>query len=289
MITNNILIAYFPIAGLDLNIAIIFGIGLLAGLCSGLLGVGGGFISTPLMASLGVAPSVAVATSTYQVGFTSFSGLVPRLGPKKIDFKLGLTLGGSSILGALIGIFIFQFFTGLGKVNTIIAIFYLTVMGCVSITSFKNYFYPPVKYKDSKKSALNFGKVYFKTANVEASILIPIFLGIFTGILAVIMGIGGGFILVPAMVAMMKVENDVAIGTSLLQILISSIFIIGFHIFTTGMLDILLGTILIAGSMLGSQISSVISLKIGKSKIVHLILGILALGVSINFGLKLLH
>jgi hypothetical protein len=153
--------------------------------------------------------------------------------------------------------------------------------------SFRTYFSKSVKIEKYKQHKFEIFKMNFHTAGVECSALIPIFLGIFTGILVVMMGVGGGFILVPAMVSIMKMKNDVAVGTSLLQILIITTLVVLFHIFKTGLLDVMLGTLLIIGSAIGSQISSVISLKIGKRKIINLLLGILTLSVAVNFGANL--
>ena len=252
---------------------------------SGLLGIGGGFISTPLLILIGVPPSVAVATSAHQIVGTSFSGILPRIKPKKVDFKLGFFLAIFGIFGTLIGTFIFSFFEKSGNIDGTISIFYLIIMSIISFLSFKTYF---AKSKPREaKTKINFLPIYFKTSNVECSILIPFALGTFTGILSVMMGVGGGFILVPAMVYFMGVKNDIAIGTSLLQILVITIGIVLFHIFKTGLLDVLLGTLLILGSAIGSQISSAISLKIGRGKIIHLLLGILTLLVGSTFGAKL--
>ena len=285
MITNFLSI-YFPVAEIQISVVIILLIGFASGIMSGLLGIGGGFISTPLLTLVGVPPSVAVATSAHQIVGTSFSGILPRIKPKKVDFKLGFFLAFSGMAGSLVGIMIFSFFKNNGNIDSIISLFYVVLMTIVSFLSFKIYFTKHFHTKNKIKK-MNILMVYFKTSNVECSVLIPIFLGFITGILSVMMGVGGGFILVPAMVYIMRVSNDVAVGTSLFQILIITIGIVLFHIFKTGLLDVLLGTLLILGSAIGSQISSIISLKIGRRKIIHLLLGILTLIVGITFAVNL--
>lgn len=274
---------YFPVAEVRLSVLVVLSIGFVSGIMSGLLGIGGGFISTPLLTAVGVSPSVAVATSAHQIIGASFSSILPRLKPKKVDFKLGFILAGSGVLGTYIGSIIFDKFLKLGNIDILIAGFYIILMSFVSFISFRTYF-SKIRHEKKSQFQFNFLKVKFKTSEVECSVLIPIFLGIFTGILVIIMGVGGGFILVPAMVSIMKMKNDVAVGTSLLQIFLITMLVVLFHIFRTGLLDIMLGTLLIIGAAIGAQISSIISLKIGKRKIINLLLAILTLTVAVKFG-----
>jgi uncharacterized membrane protein YfcA len=274
---------YFPVAEVRISILVVLSIGFISGIMSGLLGIGGGFISTPLLTAVGVSPSVAVATSAHQIIGASFSSILPRLKPKKVDFKLGFILAGSGVLGTYIGSIIFDKFLKLGNIDILIASFYIILMSFVSFISFRTYF-SKIRHEKKSQFQFNFLKVKFKTSEVECSVLIPIFLGIFTGILVIIMGVGGGFILVPAMVSIMKMKNDVAVGTSLLQIFLITMLVVLFHIFRTGLLDIMLGTLLIVGAAIGAQISSIISLKIGKRKIINLLLAILTLTVAVKFG-----
>ncbi len=278
---------YFPVAEVQISALIILGIGFISGIMSGLLGIGGGFISTPLLTAVGVSPSVAVATSAHQIVGTSFSSILPRIKPKKVDFKLGFILAGSGFIGSYIGSIIFETFSKVGNIDLVISLFYICLMSFVSFVSFRTYFSSNNEPRQKSKRKLTLFNMHFKTAGVECSALIPIFLGIFTGVLVVMMGVGGGFILVPAMVSLMDVKNDIAIGTSLLQILIITTLVVMFHIFKTGLLDVLLGTLLIIGSAVGSQISSIISLKIGKRKVINLLLGILTLSVAVKFGANL--
>lgn len=296
----SILSIYFPVAEVQLNPFIVLLIGFSSGILSGLLGIGGGFISTPLLTSIGVSPPVAVATSAHQIIGASFSSILPRLRPRKVDFKLGFLLAFSGIVGAFIGAYIFNLARQLGELNIVIACFYIVLMSFISFINFKNYFKretpclssPPgsKKFQSFKTESPRLKKIYqalrinFKVADVECFIFTPILLGIFTGMLVVIMGVGGGFILVPAMISIMKIKNDIAVGTSLLQIFLITIIVVVFHIFKTGLLDILLGTFLIAGAATGAQLSSIISLKIGKKKIISLILALLTLSVAIKFG-----
>jgi uncharacterized membrane protein YfcA len=274
---------YFPVAEVRLSVLVVLSIGFVSGIMSGLLGIGGGFISTPLLTAVGVSPSIAVATSAHQIIGASFSSILPRLKPKKVDFKLGFILAGSGVLGTYIGSIIFDKFLKLGNIDILIAGFYIILMSFVSFISFRTYF-SKIRHEKKSQFQFNFLKVKFKTSEVECSVLIPIFLGIFTGILVIIMGVGGGFILVPAMVSIMKMKNDVAVGTSLLQIFLITMLVVLFHIFRTGLLDIMLGTLLIIGAAIGAQISSIISLKIGKRKIINLLLAILTLTVAVKFG-----
>lgn len=288
MILNDILGIYFPVAEIRLSLLVVLGIGFVSGIMSGLLGIGGGFVSTPLLTAVGVPPAVAVATSAHQIIGSSFSGILPRLKVKKIDFKLGFTLAGSGIIGACFGAFLFQLFEKLGNINIVISLFYVVLMSFISFISFRTYFSKSNPGKLEKPPIrINFLNVYFKVAEVRCSILIPIACGMFTGVLTVIMGVGGGFVLVPAMVSLMKIKNDVAVGTSLLQILFITIFVVLFHIFKTGLIDLMLGILLISGASIGAQISSALSLKIGKRKVINLLLAILTLTVAIKFAADL--
>ena len=283
---TSLLSLYFPVAEITLSVFVVLGIGFVSGMMSGLLGIGGGFVSTPLLTAVGVSPSVAVATSAHQIVGASFSSILPRIKPKKVDFKLGFTLAFSGVLGSYIGSIIFETFVKLGNIDIVISIFYIILMSFVSFLSFKSYFIK--EKKELKPIEINLFKVNYKVAQITCSALIPIFLGIFTGILVVIMGVGGGFVLVPAMVSLMGVKNDVAVGTSLLQIFLITTLVLFFHVFKTGLLDIMLGTILILGATTGAQISSIISLKIGKRKIINLLLAILTLSVAVKFGVDIL-
>jgi uncharacterized membrane protein YfcA len=287
MITS-LLPIYFPIAEIQISAIVVLLIGFSSGIMSGLLGIGGGFISTPLLTAVGVPPSVAVATSAHQIVGTSFSSILPRIKPKKVDFKLGFLLAFFGVFGSLIGLAIFEFSSKLGNIDIVISGFYIILMTFVSFMSFRTYFSKGEKKEVSRPPKITLFMMNFATAGVKCSAIIPILLGIFTGILVVMMGVGGGFILVPAMVSIMKIKNDVAVGTSLLQILIITTLVVLFHIFKTGLLDIMLGTLLIVGSAIGSQISSIISLKIGKRKVINLILGLLTLTVALHFSYNLL-
>lgn len=284
----DLLSIYFPVAEVKMSIVTIFSIGFVSGIMSGLLGIGGGFISTPLLTSVGVPPAVAVATSAHQIVGASFSSILPRIKPKKVDFKLGITLAFAGVFGAYVGSVIFNYATKMGSINIVISLFYIVLMSFISFISFRSYFKKTSNEEviESNGSLLPF-QVYFKIADIKCSILIPLSLGFFTGILVVIMGVGGGFILVPAMVSIMRIKNDIAVGTSLVQIFLVTILVVLFHIFKTGLLDILLGTILIIGATIGAQISSIIALKIGKRKIINLLLAILTLCVAIKFGFDL--
>lgn len=282
MTTYSILPIYLPIAEVSISSLLIFCIGFTSGIMAGLLGIGGGFISTPLLIAVGISPSVAVATSAYQIIGASFSGILPRVKTKKIDFKLGSILALFGIVGAYFGVLIFEHFYKLGNIDVVISLFYIILMFFVSFLSFKSYFAKP-SAKRELPIDLKIFITKFKTAGVQCSILIPILLGTVTGVLVVIMGVGGGFILVPAMISIMKIKNDIAVGTSLLQIFVITTLVVLFHIFKTGLLDIVLGAVLIFGASIGAQISSIISLKIGKRRIINLILALITLFIALKF------
>lgn len=282
MTTYSLLPVYLPIAEVSISSVLIFLIGFASGMMAGLLGIGGGFISTPLLIAIGISPSVAVATSAYQIIGASFSSILPRVKTKKIDFKLGITLASFGIVGAYFGSLIFEHFSKLGNLDVVISLFYIVLMFFVSFLSFKSYFSKSTKAKGIPLD-LKIFVTKFKTAGVQCSILIPILLGTVTGVLVVIMGVGGGFILVPAMISIMKIKNDIAVGTSLLQIFVITTLVVLFHIFKTGLLDIVLGAILIFGASIGAQISSIISLKIGKRKIINLFLALITLFIALKF------
>lgn len=282
MTTYSLLPVYLPIAEISISSVLIFFVGFISGIMAGLLGIGGGFISTPLLIAIGISPSVAVATSAYQIIGASFSSILPRVKSRKIDFKLGIILATCGVFGAYFGSLIFQYFSKLGNIDVVISLFYVVLMFFVSFLSFKSYF---SKQKHTKEALfnINFLSVNFHTAQVKCSVLIPIFLGLITGVLVVIMGVGGGFILVPAMIGIMKIKNDIAVGTSLLQIFVITTLVVFFHIFKTGLLDIVLGAILIFGASIGAQISSILSLKIGKRRIINLILALITLAIALKF------
>ncbi|MEM6390934.1 MAG: sulfite exporter TauE/SafE family protein, partial [Pseudomonadota bacterium] len=228
---------YLPIAEVSVNAFLLLGLGGLVGVLSGMFGVGGGFLMTPLLFFIGIPPAVAVATEANQIVASSFSGVLAHLRRKTVDFKMGgvLTIGG--VIGAAIGVQIFALLTALGQVDLLVRLCYVVFLGIIGSLMFVESLRairraraaagaPPIALPKRKRGlvdSLPF-KTRFRTSGLYISVIPPLTVGFFVGILAAIMGVGGGFIMVPAMIYLLGMPTKVVVGTSLLQI----IFVTGF-------------------------------------------------------------
>ena len=256
---------YLPIAEISANIYFLIGLGGVAGLLSGLFGIGGGFILTPMLIFVGIPPAVSVATSTNMIVASSFSGFLSHHKRRGVDMQLGAYLIGGGLIGAALGVMTFLSLQKLGQIDLMITLLYVTLLCSVSILMAKEAAHA---FRSSRHPHLHQPirplilppwiqrlpwQRYFKRSNIKHSLLVPIFLGILTGILVGLLGVGGGFILVPMMVYILGVPQDVTTGTSLFQIIFITAAATLLHAVTTHTVDILLAAALLIGSTIGAQ------------------------------------
>ncbi|MBL8575047.1 MAG: sulfite exporter TauE/SafE family protein [Hyphomicrobiaceae bacterium] len=284
---------YLPIAELSVNMFTIFGMGAAVGLVSGLFGVGGGFLLTPLLIFTGIPPAVAVGTVTSQIVASSASGALSYWRRQLIDWKLAGYLCVSGILGAAIGAVAFQWLRRVGQLDLFIGISYVLFLGFIgalmvwesmrAILGDKfGWQPPPVKPPMSHKLANWPLKVRFHRSRLYISALPIAALGVFIGFMGTLLGIGGGFIMVPALIYLFNVPTNVVIGTSLVQILFTMSAATIFQSGLNSTVDIVLALILMIGGVIGAQFGARIGQKL-KGEQLRALLGFLILAVGIRF------
>lgn len=258
---------YLPIAEIPVNILVILLLGGVAGFMSGLFGVGGGFLATPLLIFIGVPPAVAVSSSANQMIAASFSGFLAHKRRKGVDFKMGFLLLAGGFFGSSLGVLLFMLLQRLGQIDLVISLLYVCFLGSIGvlmamesmkvIRAKKLGIPPPKKKKENWIAQLNLPfKVIFPSSNLEISALLPIFIGIGAGVLMSLIGIGGGLIMVPAMIYILRMPSSVVIGTSLLQVAFTSANVTLLQAINTHTVDIVLALLMLCGSVVGVQLGT---------------------------------
>ena len=279
---------YLPIAEMNINIFLIVFIGMLVGALSGLFGVGGGFLMTPLLIFLGIPPVVAVGSEAPHVLASSVSGVIAHWRKKNVDFKMGFFLLSGGVVGSTIGVNLFKLLKTYGQIDIVIQFLFLIFLSFIGIsmafesarTTIKNYrTTSAIRTKLHQHSwihGLPF-KLRFHRSKLYISAIPPIFIGFFVGVLSAMMGVGGGFIMIPAMVYILGMSTNVVVGTSLFQI----IFVTGnstfFQSYLNQTVDIVLSALMILGGVIGAQIG----VRIGSKLKAEYLRGILAILVLI--------
>jgi uncharacterized membrane protein YfcA len=290
---------YLPIAGNSVNILLIFIMGGFVGLLSGIFGVGGGFLMTPLLIMVGIPPTVAAASDSNQIVGASTSGTLAHYRMGNVDFKMGILLLIGGVLGGTLGVQLIKVLRHMGNADFLIQITYVVMLGVVGAYMFMESLQglkgaKPVTVVAKKESGYTrFVKalpwqMQFEKSGIELSILMPLVLGVFVGVLAAIMGVGGGFIMVPVMVYLLRMPMHVVVGTSLFQILFTCINVTIMQANTNHTVDFVLALILLIGSTLGAQFGAKISRRL-KGDQLKIILASLVLLVMAKmlFGLLL--
>ena len=290
---------YLPIAGSSINVLLIFSLGILVGLLSGIFGVGGGFLMTPLLIMIGVPPTVAAASDSNQIVGASTSGTLAHYRLGNVDFKMGILLLIGGVIGGTVGVQIIKILRAVGNADFLIKITYVLMLGFVGSYMFLESLQAIRKKKAAQavpaakesKYARLLGKLPwqtdFPTSGVRLSVLMPLGLGVFVGILAAIMGVGGGFIMVPVMVYLLRMPMHVVVGTSLFQILFTCIDVTIMQAYSNHTVDFVLALILLLGSTLGAQFGAKISKKLGGDQLKILLASIVLL-VMVKMLLSLL-
>lgn len=289
---------YLPIAGSSVNIILIFGMGAFVGLLSGIFGVGGGFLMTPLLIMIGIPPTVAAASDSNQIVGASTSGTLAHYRLGNVDFKMGILLLIGGVAGGTVGVQIIKLLRQMGNADFLIRITYVLMLGFVGSYMFLESLQGLRKTRPSQmvsKKESRYGlltkklpwQTRFDKSGIELSILMPLGLGVFVGILAAIMGVGGGFIMVPVMVYLLRMPMHVVVGTSLFQILFTCIDVTIMQAHSNHTVDFVLALLLLIGSTLGAQFGAKISRKL-KGDQLKIILASLVLLVMIKMLLGLL-
>lgn len=275
----------------------ILGMGAAVGFLSGMFGVGGGFLITPLLIFYNIPPVVAVATGANQVIASSFSGALVHFKRGTLDVKLGLLLVAGGLVGAMLGIYIFTLLRELGQLDLIVAILYVVFLGTVGGLMLIESVRALRRVKQGQLVTLKKPgqhnwvhrlpfKMRFRASKLYVSVIPVLTLGFFIGILSSVMGVGGGFIMVPAMIYMLKVPTNVVIGTSLFQIVFVTAFTTVMQATTNQSIDIVLAFLLMVGGVIGAQYGARAGQKLrGEQLRALLALLVLAVGVRLAFGL----
>ena len=288
---------YLPIAEVSVNAFLLLGLGGIVGILSGMFGVGGGFLMTPLLFFIGIPPAVAVATEANQIVASSFSGVLAHLRRKTVDLKMGTVLLIGGLIGAALGVVLFNYLKSLGQVDLLVRLCYVVFLGVVGGLMFIESLRairrakaapgaPPQRRKHGLVHALPF-KMKFRVSGLYISVIPPLLVGLSVGILAAIMGVGGGFIMVPAMIYLLGMPTKVVIGTSLFQIIFVTAFTTLLHATTNFTVDIVLAVLLLVGGVIGAQIGTRIGVKM-KAEQLRILLAIMVLVVCGKLALDLL-
>ena len=286
---------YLPIAEVSVNAFLLLGLGGIVGILSGMFGVGGGFLMTPLLFFIGIPPAVAVATEANQIVASSFSGVLAHFRRKTVDLRMGTVLMLGGLVGAALGVFIFNYLKSLGQVDLLVKLCYVVFLGVVGGLMFIESWRAirrskanivPTRKKHGWIHVLPF-KTKFRVSGLYISVLPPLAVGVVVGILAAIMGVGGGFIMVPAMIYLLGMPTKVVVGTSLFQIIFVTAFTTMLHATTNYTVDIALAVLLLVGGVIGAQIGTRIGVKM-KAEQLRILLALMVLAVCGKLAFDLL-
>ncbi len=290
---------YLPIANLSVNGLVIVLLGGLTGLLSGMFGVGGGFLTTPLLIFYGVPPTVAAASAASQVTGASVSGVFAHSRRGGVDYQMGGVLVAGGIIGTGIGSLLFRMLSSLGQIDTVIDILYVVLLGSIgsimareSISTIRaargGAAPPPRKRRHHPLVAYLPLRWRFYRSGLYISPLAPLLLGLVTGIATMLMGIGGGFMMVPAMLYILGMSANVVVGTSLFQILFVTMATTMMHALTTKAVDLVLAVLLLIGSVSGAQIGAQLAQKASPVRL-RLLLSVIVLLVAARMALGLTY
>ncbi|MCI4664301.1 MAG: sulfite exporter TauE/SafE family protein [Neomegalonema sp.] len=288
---------YLPIAQVSVNIFFLLGLGAAVGVISGLFGVGGGFLMTPLLIFAGIAPDVAVSTQAPQLVASSFSGFLAHLKRQAVDIRMGTVLLAGGIVGSEIGVAIFSWLRSLGQVEFAVTLLYVVFLGVVGVLM-------AIESVAALRSAQNGAattawrprrrwmhqlplKMRFKASQLYISVIPPITIGMTIGILGAIMGVGGGFIMLPAMIYILGMRSKVVVGTSLYQIMIVMAYTTWRHSVENQTVDAALAVVLLLGGVIGAQIGASLGARL-RGEQLRFLLAALVLSVGLVLALDLM-
>jgi hypothetical protein len=288
---------YLPIAEVSVNAFVLLGLGGIVGFMSGLFGVGGGFLITPLLFFIGIPPAIAVATGANQVVASSVSGVLSHVRRRTVDFRMGLVLLSGGIVGSAVGIWVFARLSASGQVDLLVQLAYVLFLGVIgalmlqeSLRALRRRNRPGAPARRTREHSLLHRmpfKVKFRTSGLYISVIPPLLVGALVGVLSAIMGVGGGFIMVPAMIYLLGMPTKVVVGTSLFQIIFVSAFTTVAHATTSFSVDMALALLLILGGVVGAQLGAQAGLRL-KAEQLRILLALLVLAVAGKIALDLL-
>jgi uncharacterized membrane protein YfcA len=293
------LFIHLPIANVSIHLGVLLGLGLLVGFLSGLFGVGGGFLMTPLLMMIGIRPTVATASDSAQIVAATTSGTFAHWRLGNVDFKMGLLLVAGGITGGTIGVQFVKMLRASGEAGFVIKLTYVLLLGIIGVYMFQESLRSlrhrplPQRVKPPAKSwfavccdALPW-PARFEKSGITVSVLVPIILGMLVGILAALLGVGGGFIMVPVMVYLLRMPMHVVVGTNLFQEVFTCINVTFMQSYYNHNVDLLLAMFLLLGSTIGAQLGARVSNRL-KADYLKIILATIVLLVMLKVALGLL-
>ena len=288
---------YLPIAEVSVNWPVLVLLGGLVGFVSGLFGIGGGFLMAPILVFLGIPPTVAVASQASHVVASSTSGVISYSSRGAVDFRMGGIMAGGGILGAFVGVEMFRWLRLMGQADLVVALAYLVFLGVIGTLMLKESLEQilrrrrnqPAPRKDRRRPMWLYGlpwRMKFPKSGLYISAIPPLALGGGVGILSAIMGVGGGFILLPVMLYVLRMKASVVVGTSLFQIIITTAMTTVLQAGRNQTVDIVLSSLLLFGGVIGAQYGARLSGRF-RGEELRAMLGLIVLGVGIYMGLEL--
>ena len=287
---------YLPIAEVSVNAFLLLGLGGLVGVLSGMFGVGGGFLITPLLFFVGIPPAVAVATSANQIVASSVSGVLAHLKRRTVDLRMGTMLLIGGLGGAALGVELFSWLREWGQVDLFVTLSYVVFLGIIGALMFGESL-RALRRSDRRGRNLSRRsrtwvhvlpvKMKFRTSQLYISVIPVLIVGFFVGLLAAVMGVGGGFIMVPAMIYILGMPTKVVVGTSLFQIIFVTAFTTLMHAVTNYTVDMALAVLLLVGGVIGAQVGARIGLRL-RAEQLRILLSLMVVGVAVKLGLDLL-
>jgi uncharacterized protein len=288
---------YLPIAETSVNIFTMFGMGTAVGFLSGMFGIGGGFLITPLLMLMGIPAAVAVATGANQVVASSVSGTMSQWRRGNVDFRMGTVLLGGGVVGAFIGVQIVRLLRQTGYIDLTIALLYtlfLSSIGIIMLTESLSAMHrarggKPVSARRPGQHSWVHGlplKLRFQRSKLYISAIPPFVIGLLVGLLSGMLGVGGGFIMVPAMIYILRMPTKVVIGTSLFQVIFVAGLTTIFHAAANQAVDLLLALVLMVGGVIGAQFGASAGQKL-RGEHLRALLALLVLGVGVRLMVDL--
>tara|TARA_R110002051_G_scaffold16497_6_gene49718 strand:- start:582 stop:1505 length:924 start_codon:yes stop_codon:yes gene_type:complete len=288
---------YLPIAEVSVNWPFLVILGAVVGFVSGLFGIGGGFLMAPILVFMGIPPTVAVASQASHVVASSTSGVISYSGRGLVDYRIGGIMAGGGALGALLGVEMFRYLRLLGQADLVVALSYLLFLGVIGSLMLKESLTEillrrrgvTAPRKERRRPMWLYGlpfRMRFPRSGLYISIIPLIALGSFVGILSAIMGVGGGFILIPVMLYVLRMRASVAVGTSLFQIIITTAITTVLQAGRNQTVDIVLSSLLLFGGVVGAQYGARLSGRF-RAESLRAALGFIVLGVGVYMGLEL--
>jgi uncharacterized membrane protein YfcA len=285
---------YLPLAEMSVDVLLVVGIGLAVGLLSGLFGVGGGFLMTPLLIFIGIPSAVAVATSANQTMGASISGLIAHWRRGNVDAKMGAVLTVAGLAGSALGVQLFVLVRSLGQLDLVVALFYVVVLGIVGSLMAAESLRALLRRRRQIRRRLHEHfwmhglplKMRFRQSRLYISVIPPVLIGFGIGLLSAIMGVGGGFILVPAMIYLLGMPTGVVIGTSLFQVVFVTAAVTVMQSVSTQSVDVILSLLLMAGAVAGAQFGAAMGSRL-RGEETRGLLGLLVLMVALELGINL--